>query len=85
MNVLLTFSAPSLGVVGWLTGVKAGRRPPRRGLALRPVGWAAEACPGAGNGVGEHDASGLSGSVRGLSDVRESKSHVGYAQEVAPD
>ena len=31
-----------------------------------------------------HDASGRSGSVRRLSDVRESRSHVGDAQVVAP-
>jgi len=38
-----------------------------------------------GNGVGGHDASGRSGSVRRPSDVRVSRSHVGYAQDGAPD
>ena len=34
---------------------------------------------------GGHDASGRGGSVRRLSDVRALRSHVGDAQEVAPD
>jgi len=47
----------------------------RLGLGLSPVAV----------GVGGHDASGRSGSVRRLSDVRVSRSHVGYAQDVALD
>jgi hypothetical protein len=79
-------AGPLLGVVGRPGGVKAGREATPEGLGLEAVGSGGQALVGAGGvgGVG-HDASEWGGSVRRLSDVRVSRSHVGDAQVVAPD